>query len=119
MKCLMIKPEYVIEILEGTKTIEYRTWPTKHRGDFFVGASSTRHMKGFLAAVASINTCIYNSQERCYEWYLDNIRPIRPIPIKGQLRLFETGIEDYEVLHTDEEIEKAFEEAQPILMKGK
>ena len=117
MKCLMIKPEPLEEILELEKEIEYRTWSTQYRGDIFLGCSATKNSKGFLAAVARIDACIFNRYDQIYQWYLKDIRIIKPIPIKGRLRLFETGIEDYEILSTPEQVEKAYKEAASQLQK--
>lgn len=118
MKCLVIKPEYVIEILEGRKDIEYRSWPTKHRGDIFIACSATKYSKGFIAGVVNITDCTYDDIDCVYEWHLADIRGVRPIPIVGKLRLFETGIDTYEVLHTDEDIERAYKETAKDLQKG-
>ena len=119
MKCLSIKPEYVWQILDGHKDIEYRTWPTKYRGQIFIACSATRYVKGFIAGVVNIEDCIYNADEKIYEWHLKDIKGVKPIPIVGKLRLFETGIDTYEVLNTEEEVERAYKEAQEYLVKGR
>ena len=103
----MIYPEYVIQILEGRKTVEYRTWATKYRGDFFVGCTATRET---------------NEKEDVYEWHISNVRAIKPLPIKGRQRLFETGIDEYEIIPYDmpeEEVEAIWAEADSWLLKTK
>lgn len=117
MKCLVIKPEYVGEILDGVKPIEYRTWPTKYRGEIFIACSATRYTKGYIAGVVTITDCIYNDIENVYEWHLSNIKGVKPIPIVGKLRLFETGIDSYEELHTEEEVKQAYAEAEEYIIK--
>ena len=122
MKCLMIKPWFVVDILEGFKTVEYRTWSTKYRGDFFIGSSSTEDTRSYLAAVASLDDITFNEEDNIYEWHLSNVREIKPIPIRGQLRLFECGIDDYEELDnlTEEECDAVWAEAEKwISKKGK
>ncbi len=118
MKCLMIKPKWVTQILNGLKDEEYRTWPTNYRGDFLIGCSSTKFTNAFIAAVAEITDCEYSEKKGVYVWQLANIRPVKPIPIKGQLRLFESGINDYEVI-TDEEGKAAYDAATWIIKQQK
>ena len=54
MKVLSIHPEYGMEILNGTKTEEYRTWTTKYRGDLLIYNSA----KKTHGAVASHALCV-------------------------------------------------------------
>ncbi len=42
MKVLSIHPEYGMEILNDTKTEEYRTWTTKYRGDLLIYNSAKK-----------------------------------------------------------------------------
>ena len=118
----MIYPEYVIQILEGRKTVEYRTWATKYRGDFFVGCTATKETRGFLAAVVSLDDVTFNEKEDVYEWHISNVRAIKPLPINGRQRLFETGIDEYEVIPPDmpaKEVEAIWNEADSWLLKTK
>ena len=117
MKCLMMKPEYVGQILDGQKDIEYRTWSTNYRGEIFIACTATRYAKGYIAGVVTIKDCIYDDISEVYEWQLTNIKGVKPIPIKGRLRLFETGIDTYEVLHTEEDVIRAYSEAKESLLK--
>ena len=119
MKCLMIKPWFVADILDGIKTIEYRSWSTQYRGDFFIGSSSTPELRSFLSAVACLDDVTFNEEENIYEWHLSNIREIKPIPIRGQLRLFECGIDDYKVIDElpDDEYNAIMDEAEKWILK--
>ena len=117
MKCLVIKPEFVADILDGIKRVEYRTWSTNFRGDFFIACSATRKTKGYIAAVANLTNCVYSQRDKIYKWLLSDIRAVKPIPIKGQLRLFETNINDYEIIVTDDEIDAAYDEAEKWIFK--
>ena len=121
MKCLMIKPEYVDLILGGEKDVEYRSWTTQYRGDFFIGCTATTYSNSFLCCVASLDEITFNEDENIYEWHLSNIRGIKPLPVKGQLRLFECGIDDYEVINDlpEEEIEKIYLDADKWIQKQK
>lgn len=118
IKCLMIKPQYVSEICGGQKKVEFRTWSTSYRGDFFVGCCSTKWSVGFIAAVAELKDCVYDENEKLYHFILDNVRIIKPIPVKGKLRLFDVETENYEILKNDEEINAAYDEAEWIERKG-
>ena len=117
MLCLMIRPKYVADILEGIKTIEYRSWNTNYRGDFFIGCCSTAFTRGYLAAVAELTDCKHSEQDHIYKWYLSNVRIIKPVYIRGQLRLFETGINNYDIINTDDEINAAYDEAEKWMIK--
>lgn len=121
MKCLMIWPEYVADILDGKKTKEYRTWPTKHRGDFFIGCTATKEYNSFLAAVVSLDDVTFDEKNDRYVWHLSNVRGIKPIPVKGRQRLFETEIDEYEITDdlTDEEFDAMWTEAETWMKKKK
>ena len=120
-KCLMIHPEWAVQILDGTKTIEYRSWPTRYRGDFFIGSTATKTLRAFLCAVAHLDDVVYNEKDKIYEWRLSNVREIKPIPIRGQQRLFECGIDDYQVIDDlpDDEYEAVWREAENWIVKQK
>lgn len=98
MKALSIHPEYAMEIFNGTKTEEYRTWRTNYRGDLLI-CNSARKTRG---AVAGYALCVvkmigieerYDSDGKYYAWKLapfekDGSYWIEPLPIKGRQRLF-------------------------------
>ena len=91
MKALSIWPEYATEIAMGWKTIEYRSWKTNYRGDIVI-CSSARKQKGFVPGHALCIVEIVDIEEygdKDYGWVLDNIRMIKPFPVKGQLHLWE------------------------------
>lgn len=121
MKALMLKPEYVADIISGDKTVEYRSWPTNFRGDILLGCSATRYARGYLAAIVEITDCQYDRVDGVYVWSIDNVRCIEPVPIIGKLRLFETGIQlsDVRIIETDDEINEAYDKAEEWLLKRK
>ena len=41
MKAISIRQPYANQILSGAKTIEVRSWPTKHRGDILIAVSAS------------------------------------------------------------------------------
>ena len=119
MYALMIKPEYVADILEGTKTEEYRSWSTDYRGDLLIGCSSTRYSNAYLAALVDLTDCYYDRANEVYVWQLDNIRAIKPLPITGKLRIFETNVQPHDivVLNTEKETIAAYDNADEWIIK--
>lgn len=100
MKAISIKNPYATQILIGTKTIEYRSWDTKHRGDLLICSSANPSIPGMLSGhalcVVDLVDVSYNSDEDLYEWHLSNVRRIKPFPVKGKLNFFEV---DDSLLH--------------------
>ena len=102
MKALSIWPEYAAKIAMGIKTVEFRTWETDYRGDIVI-CSSSRNQAGYVSGHA---ICIVELAdivpfgrehlveagmsyvEEGYAWILQNPRMIKPVPVKGQLRLW-------------------------------
>lgn len=98
MKALSIYPEYAMEILTGAKTEEYRTWTTKYRGDLLICNSAKKTpgaVAGYALCVAKITSIreINDSSGHYYGWQIAPFEKngsywIDPIPVKGQMRLF-------------------------------
>ena len=102
MKALTICQPYAHLIVIGGKTTEFRTWPTTYRGPLAIHAGkSTSWLDdddrksfpsmafGAVVGIAELIEC-----QTCgpyqWDWYLANVcRVVTPIPLKGQLRLFE------------------------------
>nr|WP_234982431.1 ASCH domain-containing protein [Limosilactobacillus caccae] len=98
MRALSIHPEYAMAILTGTKTEEYRTWTTKHRGDLLICNSAKKThgaVAGYALCVAKITGIreINDAGGDYYGWQIAPFGPhgsywIEPLAVKGQLRLF-------------------------------
>jgi len=103
MKAISIKNPYATQILHGSKTIEYRTWDTKHRGDLLICSSANPKVPGMLSGyalcVCSIEKTTYNDETEEYEWHLSNVRKIKAFPVKGKLNFFE--VDDSKILYAD------------------
>jgi hypothetical protein len=85
VKALSIKREYAEAIMAGTKTVEFRTWRTHHRGRLVVHASGKG---GALLGTVEVTDCIGCQGD--WEWTLRNPRPFAaPIPAKGRLMLWD------------------------------
>ncbi|MHC4931922.1 MAG: ASCH domain-containing protein [Planctomycetota bacterium] len=72
---ISISPEFVFDILEGGKKVEYRSQPTNVRGRVWLYA--TRPFKRILGSVEIVD-CRYLEKEDCYGYMLKN--PEREVP---------------------------------------
>jgi len=110
MKALSIRQPSAHLILEGLKKIEYRSWPTDHRGPLLIHTGRrkdpleefTKRQRAaipddlptgcFLGVVDLISVrcvCDPDTFEIGYEWRLANPRRIKPVAALGKLNLFE------------------------------
>ena len=118
MKAISIKPHFAHQILCGTKTTEYITWQTKHRGDLLICSSAAPKEKGTisghalivcrLAAVEPLSKRELKQigideqpEKPIYGWRLTDFRTIKPFPVKGKLNLF--NVDDKLIEYIDEE----------------
>ena len=106
MKAISIREPWAGMIRDGQKNIETRTWSTKYRGNLLLCASSKpkSDIAGKAFAVANLvdvramkeadaaKACC-SVYDKAHSWILENITPIKPFNVKGQLGLFEV---DYE-----------------------
>ena len=105
MKCISVKQPWANLISNGNKTIETRTWNTNYRGELLIASSKKPDVypAGCVVALATLIDCrdmeLEDEDFACCQyrdglkaWVLDNIRKVRPIPIKGQLGIYESGI---------------------------
>lgn len=98
MKAISLHQPWASWIAQGWKTIETRTWPTQYRGDLLI--VSTKKPKyhdfplGQALCIVSVIGCreMTVSDEKAamckwsyprYAWLLEDIRPIKPFPVKG------------------------------------
>ena len=113
MKALSIQQPWANLILDGLKIIETRVWETSYRGDILICASKKiafvppiplkTEPRGVAICIAELYdiqkmTRSHEEAAMCeiypgaYSWFLRNIRPVEPFPVKGQLRLFEVEV---------------------------
>lgn len=105
MKAISIKEPWASMILSGKKTIETRTWQTLHRGFILLCASKNpkSDISGMAFATAELTECLTMIEDdeklacceiypRANSWFLENIKKIKPFPVKGQLGLFNVEI---------------------------
>lgn len=119
MKALSIKQPWAWAIANGLKTIETRKWCPDHRGDILIVASLKpdklllewlveQRGEGILEeveygkaiAIAELVDCRAMEMRDeaaamcvCYpgafSWFLENVRKIKPFPVKGRLGIYE------------------------------
>lgn len=124
MKALSIKHPWAWAIAKGFKTIETRVWGTDYRGSILIVSSlkpdrsmlewfikeagqqiEAQMEYGKAIAVAELVDCspmLKTDQDAALcdvyadavSWVLENVREIKPFPVKGQLGLYNV---DYEV----------------------
>lgn len=110
-KALSLKQPWANMIASGEKTIETRKWPTDYRGPLLIVSSKSPNIPpaGYALALATLIDCrpMTRSDEvaaRCavypgaYAWILEEIRRVKPFPVKGQLGIYEVQIEDGTVI---------------------
>lgn len=116
MKALSVRQPWASLILSGRKTIETRTWFTEYRGPVLICSSNVRQMsdegrdamkrhgldgipRGVALCLVDLIDCRPMSADdeaaaccslydRAFSWSLANVRPVRQVPLKGQLLLF-------------------------------
>ncbi len=105
-KVLCIRQPWASMILKKEKTIELRSWYTDYRGPLLIAASANPKIEGLpcgqLIALANLVECRKSKRDDqwaarseltwgrdTFSWILKRVKPIKPIPIKGKLGLFE------------------------------
>jgi len=107
LKALSLKQPWANLIVAGDKTIETRVWGTAYRGRILLLSSKTPKIApaGFALATADLVDCRPMTKRdehaancsvypRAVAWILQNVQPIKPFPMKGQLGLFDVEISE-------------------------
>ncbi len=108
MKALSVKQPWANMIARGEKAIELRSWGTNHRGDLLICSSKRPDIAPAGCALAIVNMvdCRRATQEdeekACstvwiktdFAWVFENVRRLRPWPIKGAIGLFDIEYEE-------------------------
>ena len=91
MKALSVRGDYIMDIIAGKKKIEYRTWKTNYRGPLLM-CSTTKKVAGaapgYAICVVNLKSIQYFPLEGFYHWNIELAIVIKPIHVKGQLKLF-------------------------------
>lgn len=91
MKALSVRGDYIMQIIEGTKKIEYRAWQTKYRGPLLM-CSTTKKVAGAVPGhaicVVNLKSIEWDDFDEEFHWNIELRDLIEPVPVKGQLKLF-------------------------------
>ena len=114
MKALSVKQPWANLIASGRKTIETRLWGTDYRGELLIVSSAIPRIQpaGYAIAVAQLIDCRPMNRDdqpaACCEvypnavaWVFEDIRRIRPFPVKGRLRLYDVHIPALTIFPTE------------------
>ena len=91
MKALSVRGDYIMQMINGTKKIEYRTWKTDYRGPILMCSTAKRvpnSAPGYALCVMDLYRIDWNGVDQYYYWYIKLKNLIDPIKVKGQLKLF-------------------------------
>ena len=118
MKALSVRGDYVLDMIAGKKKIEYRTWYTKYRGDLLMCSTAKKvagAVPGYALCVVNLDSVEYYEEDDFYHWNISNVRVIKPIHVKGQLKLFNVPNKLIKVISKDQ-----FEdEIKPLIYQPK
>lgn len=132
MKALSVRSDYIRDMIEGHKMVEFRSWNTNYRGDVLLCGTVKKAAggaPGYAIAVAKLEKVEWIDEDDCYYWHLAPFIEggsylIEPIKVKGQLKLF--NVDDNlikrapfdKVDHNDPNFEKWWnEKVQPLIYK--
>jgi hypothetical protein len=107
-KVLTVKQPWAFLIVMGIKPVENRDWQTTHRGLLLIHAGQSydpqpdlerefgidpkRLTYGAVIGSVELTDIVTDHPSRFfvgrYGWVLQNARPIDPVPLRGQLRIF-------------------------------
>jgi len=112
MKALSVKQPWANMIAWRQKTIETRTWSTEYRGDLLIVSSRKPDIApaGCAVALVELVECRpmtkadefeaeYKLYDGAWAWMLQNIRRIRPIPIRGSLGIYDVDLRTEELVY--------------------
>lgn len=145
MKAISVQQPFAHWIFCGEKEYEYRSWSTDHRGDLLICSSANPKIEGTIPGHA---LCIVNvtdviqvtrknyrelqlddpplRDEKLYAWKLEDVRIIKPFPVKGKLNFYYIDDELIEIIDdgsdslTQEEAEELAEKyITPLLYEKK
>lgn len=91
MKALSVRGDYVMDMIAGKKKIEYRTWSTKYRGPLLMCSTARKvagSAPGYAICIVNLYNIEYSELDDLYYWHIKDVRVIKPVHIKGQLKLF-------------------------------
>ncbi len=105
-KAISLKQPFANWVCEGKKTIETRTWNTKHRGDLVICSSQNPKIKPHGKALCVVELVDTEPMKKEHEtdaccklypgawaWHLRNVRLLpKQVSIKGTLGIYDLEI---------------------------
>jgi len=118
IKALSLKQPWLNWVRDGRKTIETRTWTTKHRGPLLLVASKSVDNEAALLDDVTADHVYVTGKSIClvelldvrpmteadvaaamcpcspgrFAWVLGLVQPIVPVPVRGQLNIFDVPL---------------------------
>lgn len=106
MTGLSVRQPWASMIARGEKTIEVRSWSTRHRGPLLICAAAKPYRDeptGVALAVVDVVDCrqflagdeaaaCCGGEAGDFAWVLASVRTIEPVPVKGALGLFAVDV---------------------------
>lgn len=102
MKAISVQQPWANMIRDGDKAVETRSWRTDYRGDLVICSSKWPKIEpaGYALAIVRLVDCVpmiegHIEAARCevypgaWAWILDDIRPVEPVKVTGQLGFFD------------------------------
>ena len=91
IKALLVRGDFIMDMIAGKKKIEYRTWKTNYRGPILMCSTAKKvagAAPGYAICVVNLKSIQYFPLEGFYHWNIELAIVIKPIHVKGQLKLF-------------------------------
>ena len=91
IKALSVRGDFIMDMIAGKKKIEYRTWKTNYRGPILMCSTAKKvagATPGYAICVVNLKSIQYFPLEGFYHWNIELANVIKPIHVKGQLKLF-------------------------------
>ena len=102
MKAVSVRQPWANWIAAGHKTVEVRSWATRHRGDLLIVSARRPALEpaGFALAIVTLVDCrpmteadavpaCCDAFPGAWAWVLGNLRTLRPFPVRGRLGLYD------------------------------
>lgn len=117
MRAISVKQPWANWIADGGKTIETRSWSTRHRGPLLIvsstkpdtvalmGEPAAKHGPyGYAIATAILTDCrlmkrtdeisaLCKKHAGTMAWVLTDIKRIKPFPVRGRMGLYDVKVE--------------------------
>lgn len=117
MKAISVQQPFAHWILCGEKNYEYRTWNTDHRGELLICSSANPKVEdtimGHALCIVNVTDVIQVTRknykdleldeppargENLYAWKLEDVKIIKPFPVKGKLNFYYIDDELIEII---------------------